>query len=67
MCLQRSLVINQGDKCDINVSFIGDALIQESILLLMAPAEMWFSLCLIIHVPFFFFGLVQLQHSAVFL
>lgn len=27
VCLQWSLVINQGDKCDINVSFIGDTLI----------------------------------------
>lgn len=28
VCLQWSLVINQGDKCDINVSFIDDTLIQ---------------------------------------
>lgn len=63
MCLQWSLLINQGDKCAINVYFIGGTLIQKKILLLMACAEMWFSLCLIIHGPFF--GLVQ--HPAVVL
>lgn len=56
MCLLWSLVINKGDKCDNNVSFIAahSTLIELNILLVMAPSEMRVSLYLIIHVAFFF-------------